>query len=320
MRFDLVLPENIEEALEQKRDTDRWFAGGTDLLPELKTEVARPARLVNLKQIQGLDHVEATADGIQIGGLTTLAALAEDERIRAHYRALAQACDVSASPQIRSAATLAGNLNQDSRCAYWRNGFPCYLHGGDRCHAREGEHREAAVTGYADCVHVHPSDPANGLVVFQAEILTRGRAGERRIPAESFFSAPTAQDPRMNVLEPDEVIMSIALPGVSSNTRSAYVKAMDRASWAFALASAAVQVEIEQGLVKSARVVLGGVAPVPWRERQVESLLTGERWDESVIIRASRGALADARPLPQTGYKVRLARAMIRRALKECLA
>ncbi len=331
MNFEIAFPQTIDEAVSAKENGARWFAGGTDLIPQIKSDVLYPndivttTRLVNLKRVHDLRGIssgvqlDSTSDGVRIGALTTLTEISEHETIRKNYRALAQACELAASPQIRNVATIGGNLNQDSRCAYYRNGFNCYLRGGEKCFMRDGENRDAAVIGYHDCVHVHPSDPANALVAFDAQIVVRGRAGERTIAAQDFFRAPDANDARMNVLNADEMITEIVLPRVSENTRSVYVKAMDRAVWTFALASVAVRVEIRETRSENARVVFGGVAPIPYREFRVEKTLSGKEWNENLVTQGEFGVLENAMPLAHNSYKIRLARGMLKRALRECL-
>lgn len=325
MNFDVAFPETFDDAISVNENGARWFAGGTDLIPEIKNDLAAPTRLVNLKRIDALRGIRETSDGVRIGALTTLSEIAEHNILREKYRALAQACELAASPQIRNMATIGGNLNQDSRCAYYRSGFDCFLRGGDKCFMRDGENREAAVIGYHDCVHVHPSDPANALLAFDAQIAARGREGERVIAAQEFFRAPDAQDRRMNVLGADEMITAIVLPRVGKDTRSAYVKAMDRATWAFALVSVAVRVETRERIASDSRrleivrVVLGGVAPIPYREFRVEEKLLGAEWNENLVTQGEFEVLEDAQPLAHNAYKIRLARAMVKRAVGECL-
>lgn len=320
MNFEYAFPETVSEAIAAKHTNARWFAGGTDLIPELKNDLVAPARLVNLKGVQGLRGIVENAQGVTIGALTTLAEISENETIRTRYRAIAQACDLAASPQIRNMGTIGGNLCQDSRCAYFRNGFDCFLRGGDKCYMREGENREAAVIGYHDCVHVHPSDPANALVAFDAHVVVRGRAGERTIALGEFFRAPDAHDPRMNVLEEGDMLTAIVLPRVPENTHSAYVKAMDRAAWTFALASAAVRVELTDAKISNARLVLGGVAPTPWRELRIEKAISGQELGSDLVTQEINGLVEQAMPLTHNAYKLRLVRAMVKRALRECMA
>ncbi len=323
MNFELANPTNLEEALDSKRDGARWFAGGTDLIPELKTNLVAPPRLVNLKRIHGLRGIQLTEEGVRIGALTTLAEIARHETLLGEYTALAQACELAASPQIRGVATIGGNLCQDSRCPYYRNGFNCWLRGGDTCYMREGENREAAVIGFGDCVHVHPSDPAAALAVFDARIVTQARAGGRTIPVLEFFHAPDAADRRMNVLADDEIVTAIDLPRVTPNTRSVYLKAMDRATWTFALASVAVRAEVTrtaEGMSRldGVRVVFGGIAPVPWRELRIDQTLSGMTWNEESVTQVTADLLSQAQPLAHNRYKIRLARGILKRALQEC--
>ena len=319
MSFEFANASDLREANALYVENARWFAGGTDLIPEIKLGLKMPARLVNLKHIADLRGIQHNADGVRIGALTTLSEIAAHPLLREKYRALAQACDVSASPQIRNVGTLGGNLNQASRCAYYRNAFPCFLNGGAKCFARDGENRESAVIGYGDCVHVHPSDPANALVLFDAQIFVQSGAGERVIAAQDFFRAPDANDTRMNVLARDEIITAIHLPNLKKSTRSVYVKAMDRAAWTFALASVALCVEIQNDCIENARVVFGGVAPIPWQEFRIVNTLSGKKADMDLVTQGLENVLHDAQPLTQNRYKVRLARGLLKRALKECL-
>jgi xanthine dehydrogenase YagS FAD-binding subunit len=315
MPFEFTSPSTIEEALELHSDGARWFAGGTDIIPEFKAGLAAPTRLVNLKRLPELRGIRFAEDGLHLGALATLTDIAENPRVRSEYAALAQACELAASPQIRNAGTIGGNLCQDSRCPYYRGEFHCYLKGGEICYMHQGENRSAAVVGYHDCVHVHPSDPANALVAFDAEILARGHAGDRIIRAEHFFHAPQGHARRMHVLEQGEFIREILVPRPSPSARSVYLKAMDRATWTFALASAAVRLDLDGAQVREARVVIGGVAPLPWREVRVEALLRGARLDEELAAKAAAEALREAEPLAHNAYKVRLARALVKRAL-----
>ena len=190
MAFDFTSPTTLEDAFALWQDKARWFAGGTDLVAETKTMLAQPTRLINLKPIAELRGIHQTEHDLRIGALATLTELAEDKFILEHFPALAQSCDLSASPQLRNVATLGGNLAQDSRCPYYRGSFKCWLKGGDNCFMREGENREAAVVGYHECVHVHPSDPINALVALDAKIIVRTEDGQREIPAGDFCRAP----------------------------------------------------------------------------------------------------------------------------------
>ncbi len=320
MPFEYATPTTIEQALEFYSAGAQWLAGGTDVIPEFKSGLTDPTRLVNLKGLRELHGIEFAADGLHIGALTTLTEIAKNERIKNEYSALAQACELAASPQIRNAGTIGGNLAQDSRCPYYRGDFRCYLKGGEVCFMREGENRSAAVIGYHDCVHAHPSDPAPALIALDAELLVRGLAGERIVRVADLFHAPQGTDRRMTTLQPGEFIRTVLIPHAPANSRSVYLKAMDRATWTFALAGAAVRVDFDGGQVREARVVLGGVAPTPWRELRVEETLRGARLDEELAGRAAAESLREAIPLAQNSYKIRLARALVKRALIQLIS
>lgn len=314
MTFEFTSPRTLDEALRLWQPDARWYAGGTDLVPEIKTELAAPTRLINLKKIPELNGIAETERGLRLGGLATLTELGAHPGIRQHYRALAQACELAASPQLRNVATVGGNLNQDSRCAYYRGGFNCWLKGGSTCYMREGENREAAILGYHECVHVHPSDPANALIALDATLTLRSAEGQREIPAGEFFRAPSGEDRRLNDRRPDEVIAEINLPKFS-NSRSVYLKAMDRAAWGFALVSAAVRLDFDGEKIAEARIVLGGVAPTPWRVPESERLLVGQTVSPDLAARAADLALQNAQPLSHNAYKIRLAKALVKRAV-----
>jgi xanthine dehydrogenase YagS FAD-binding subunit len=319
MPFEFVSPSTLEEAIQAHADGAQWYAGGTDVIPGFKAGLVNPKRLVNLKRIDALRGIWLSEDGLHLGALVTLNEVASHPGVVTKYQALAQACEMSASPQIRNVATIAGNLCQDSRCPYYREGFPCYLGGGEACYVLKGENRRAAVIGYRDCAHVHPSDPAVALMAYDAEILVSGPGEDAVIPIASFFTPPQGNARRMNVLRRGQVIREIRLPNLGDESRSEFVKAMDRAAWAFALVSAAVRLELSLGLVVNARVVLGGVAPLPWREMRVEKALMGTPLTESSASHVSAQTLLDASPLSHNRYKLRLARALVKRALLDLL-
>ncbi|MBI3537194.1 MAG: FAD binding domain-containing protein, partial [Chloroflexi bacterium] len=234
------------------------------------------------------------------------------------YRALADACELSASPQIRNVGTMGGNLAQESACEYYRGDFHCWLKGGEKCFMREGENRHAAIFGYNECVHVHPSDPAIALVALDAKIFVRGKNGAREIAAAEFFQRPTADNRRLNVLGDDELITNIQLP-LFPNSRSAYEKAMERATFTHALVSAAVRLDFDGEKISAARVVLGAVAPIPWREARAEEILVGKKLSDEIIAHAAEVIARDAQSLAQNAYKVRLARALVKRGLMQLM-
>ena len=276
--MELLRPSSADEAKAALGNGSVALAGGTEVVPLLREGLVHADTLVHLA-----DAVPRGIDGTTIGAGTTLAELEIDPQIP---QALRQACSLAASPQLRSMGTLGGNLLQATRCWYWRLGFDCWLHGGERCFAQDGAHREHAVFGNDDCASAHPSDPAAALVALNATL----RTSRRELPVADLYRLPTADDRNVTTLAPDELILEVDVPVPDAST---YLKAMDRRKWAFPLVGVAA--------VRSAggiRIALAGVAPIPW------------------TVDAAT-ALDDATPLPGTAYKVEIARALVRRALEE---
>jgi len=297
--------------------TIRPLAGGTDLLTLMKGEIASPERLVDIKRATGLDNsIQETKDGLVVGALATLAAIETNPRIKERYPALAEAAAIAATPQLRNMATLGGNLLQRPRCWYFRNAaIPCWLKGGDTCPAHDGENRLHALFGGGPCVAVHPSDPATALLALDASVRLRGAAGERTVPLADFFTLPTDDHQVETIIHPDDVLLDVRVPAWMAGMRSTYLKAMDRKVWAFALVAVAAAIRVEDGRIANARVVLGGVAPIPWRCRNAERTLIGAAPDAGLFDRAADAALDDAAPLQHNAYKIPLARTLVRRAI-----
>ena len=275
--MELLRPESAEAAAAALGNGSVALAGGTELVPLLRDGIVRAEKLVELREV-----VPRGIDGTRIGAGTTLAELEVDQEIP---HALREACSLAASPQLRSMGTLGGNLLQATRCWYWRLKFPCYLHGGDRCHARAGQHREHAIFGNERCASAHPSDPAAALLALGARLHTTAR----ELPLAELYRLPTDDDREVTALEPGELILEVEVPRPEA---SVYLKAMDRRKWSFALVGVAAA-RLSDGV----RVALAGVAPIPWEL-------------------PSADALEHATPLPGTAYKVDIARALIRRALE----
>lgn len=317
-------PESIEQAMTMLATSEatnpdiRPLAGGTDLLTLMKSDIVRPDTLIDLKRVAELDdRIETTAAGTTIGALTTLAQLEHDPTIRSTYGALAGSAGQAATPQLRNMATLGGNVLQRPRCWYFRDPeIACWLKGGDGCPARDGENSHHAIFQESPCVAVHPSDSASALIALDAEVRVRGAAGDRTIPIGEFFTLPTDDHRRENVLAPGELIFGFHLPAPAHGTRSVYLKAMDRKVWAFALVGVAASVTVTDGTISDARVVLGGVAPIPHRLTAVEDALRGQSPDDGLFTRAAALGLDGAAPLSHNGYKVDLAKALIQRALE----
>jgi len=314
-------PRDLRQAvalLTQAREKGRSasiVAGGSDLLGMVKERLVAPDVLVNLKAINGLDQVAAQGDGVKIGGLITLDALSRDPVIRSRYTVLAEAAESVGTPQIRNVATLAGNVCQRPWCWYFRNGFPCLKNGGNRCYAATGENQFHAIFGGGPSHIVHPSDTAPALVALDAKFRLVGPSGERVVPAGEFFTLPRVDPLRENVLAKDELLVTVHLPATPRGVRSAYHKVLDREAWTHAVVSAAVVLDVDGQVCRSARIVLGGVAPIPWRLPKVEAMLAGQRLTPELAAKAGAAAVEGAMPLAKNGYKVPLTKAVVRRTL-----
>jgi xanthine dehydrogenase YagS FAD-binding subunit len=276
---ELLRPSSAAEATAALGNGSVALAGGTELVPLLRDGLVRADTLVQLTEA-----VPRGIDGGRVGAGTTLAELETDPQIP---QALREACSLAASPQLRSMGTVGGNLLQATRCWYWRLGFDCWLHGGERCLARDGAHREHAIFGNELCASAHPSDVAAALLALRATL----RTTRRELPVAGLYRLPSRDDRSTTTLAPDELILEI---DVATPEASTYLKAMDRRKWAFPLVGVAAA-KTAAGI----QVALAGVAPIPW-------------------TLDSAAALDDATPLPGTAYKVEIARALVQRALREC--
>jgi xanthine dehydrogenase YagS FAD-binding subunit len=252
---------------------------------------------------------------LKIGGLTTLDTVSRDPRIRKEYTVLAEAAGIVGTPQIRNAGTLAGNVCQRPWCWYFRNGFPCLKNGGKICFSVSGENQLHAIFGGGPSYIVHPSDTAPALVALDAQFHIAGPSGERVVPAAEFFQLPRVDASRENVLAKDEVLTAVQLPLVHPNVRSTYHKVLDREAWTHAVVSAAIVLEMDHETCRSARVVLGGVAPIPWRLQKVEAMLQGQRITPELAAAAGEAAIEGAHPLAKNKYKLPLTKAVVKRTI-----
>ena len=295
-----------------------FSGGGSDLLGLVKERIIAPDVVVNLKTISGQDQIEPVGRGTRIGGLVTLDALSHDALVRSQFTVLAEAAEGVATPQIRNVGTLAGNLCQRPWCWYYRNGFPCYKAGGNRCFSFAGENQFHAIFGGGPSYIVHPSDTAPALVALDAVFHLVGPVGQREMPASEFFVLPRRDPARENVLGDEDLLAAVEIPAPPAPPavrRSAYHKVMDRESWTHAIVSAAVVLEMDGAVCRAARIVLGGVAPVPWRVPDAERILVGQRVTPALAASAAEVAVAGARPLSKNGYKVALTTAVVERTL-----
>jgi xanthine dehydrogenase YagS FAD-binding subunit len=315
--FEWSEPRTVAEAVGQLGPTALAKAGGVELMDLLKERIIAPARLVSLQRVPGLDRVEDRAgEGMRIGPLVTLARLAEDAAVRARYRALAEAAGHAATPQIRNMATLGGNLLQRPRCWYFRSEqFVCERKGGDRCFAYDGENAYHAVFGHRVCCAVHPSSLACALVALGAAVELTGPRGARVVALEQFFVAPESVGVRDTVRADDEVLSGVVLPAPAAGASSAYSKQAQKQSYDWPLVEVAVNVERSGERCVRASIVLGAVAPTPWRARAAEAVLVGRAIDSASAREAGRAAHVGAIPLRDNGYKLPLVETAVRRAV-----
>lgn len=301
-----------------REDGSDYIAGGTDLLQLLKDGVRRPRRVIDITGL-GWTAIEADRSGLRIGALARMSDVADHPGVREQYPAISQALLASASPQVRNMATIGGNLLQRTRCVYFRDiATACNKRDpGSGCSALHGENRLHAVLGGSEhCVATHASDLAVALVALDASVVLHGSGGERRVALEGFHLLPGDTPERETVLEPGEVIAAIEVPASALARRSRYRKVRDRASFEFALASAAVALDVHIGAIRDARVAMGGVGTKPWRAREAEAALKGKRPNGETFAAAAHQALAGAKPLEQNAFKIELAQQAVIRALE----
>jgi xanthine dehydrogenase YagS FAD-binding subunit len=326
--FEWISPTTVAEAVNAlksagaPKDVDdgaRPIAGGQDLLTTMKDYITRPARVVNLKGIRGLDRIVPDGQGgLRIGALVTVAQLEDHPAVRRNFPGLSEAAHSIATPQIRNLGTVGGNLCQRPRCWYFRlEEVVCLKKGGSECYAAKGENKYNAIFGGGPSYIVHPSDLAPMLTALGASVSVAGPGSKRTIQLEKFFTLPAEGNLRReNVLQNDEIITEIHVPASKFAAHSTYLKFKERDSMDFALAAVAAAVTLGANkTVTEARLVLGGVAPVPWRVPKAESALIGKTLNREVLMNAAEIALAGAEPLEKNAYKIPLTQTLVRRAL-----
>jgi xanthine dehydrogenase YagS FAD-binding subunit len=316
--FELSRAESIEEAIRagarsktaQQGADVRFVAGGTTLLDLMKLYVERPTKVIDISRLR-LDGIEETpSGGVKIGAMVRNADLANDATIQKDYLVLSQALLAGASAQLRNMATTGGNLLQRTRCVYFRDtATPCNKREpGTGCSAIGGFNRTMAILGTSDhCIASNPSDMSVAFTALEATIHIKGPNGDRSLPIDDFFLLPGSTPQRENVMEPGDLITHVTLPPPAPGSRSVYLKLRDRASYEFALASAAVVMSITCGRIDRVRVAMGGVGVKPWRSKEAEAELTGQFLNAATYKSAAEAALRGARPQSQNGFKVELA-------------
>jgi len=318
INFKIAEPQTINQVTSlaiDKKDMYYLMAGGTDLLAEIKDEIIEPEVVVDLKSISDLSYIKKEKDGVRIGALTSLTQLAEDPLIKNDYPVLHEAANSVASPQLRNMGTAGGNLCQRPRCWYYRDPqVKCLKKGGSRCFAFRGKNKYHAILGGGLCYIVHPSDLAPALISLDAEISISSPQGDKAIPLENFYILPKVNIRKENILEPNEVLREIKVPLAKKGEKSTYSKFIERGVWDFAVVSAAVKGTVSGGIFRDIKIVLGGVAPIPWRLTKAENIIKGKKVTEDLVREAAREALKEAKPLEENGYKKELAEIVLYRA------
>ena len=313
--------EQVPSLLGRSWDDAVVMAGGTDLVGEMKDYAAVPKRVVNLKSIEGLDYIRQDDAGMRIGALTTLTDVLENSAVSQDLPVLHQAVSVIASPQIRNMATLAGNILQRPRCWYYRSeDFPCLKKGGARCYAVGGVNTYHAIFGSGPSYIVHPSDAAPALMALGATVNIHGPRGANEVVLDDFFTMPEMNIRRENILRPNEIVTEITIPKPEANSKGMFLKVRERESIDFALVSLAAQMTVVNGTCERASLVLGGVAPIPWRAVEAEDYLRGRRITEARAESAAEAAVEDAAPMPHNGYKVEIAKNLVKQAVQALAA
>ena len=318
--FDLVQPTSIEDAVDILKDNgeEAWvLAGGLDTFDWLKDRIKRPRIVVDLGAIEEIKGIRDEAGGLEIGAMTTLTEVANHQRVRAEYSLLANAAEHVATPQIRNQGTLGGNVSQDTRCWYYRSGWPCYRAGGNVCYASAplAMNREHCILGRSRCVAVNPSDTAPALIALDAKMVVQSPR-RRLYDAEDYFIGPSVDIMRMTVLEPGDLLTQIHIPAAWANSSFYFEKVRDRGSWDFQLVSVAAAFRMSGSTIEEARIAVNGVAPYPVRLDAVERLVQGTSADEATQNAAGELAIQGSRALRHNDYKIPMMRNLVRRAVR----
>src|SRR5208282_2719815 len=318
--FQLLLPNSIADAqkLLEQHGSDAWvLAGGLDSFDWLKDRIKKPKVVVDLSGIAELKGIRSTAEGIEIGAMTTLTEVVQHPVIREKYKLLADSAELVASPQIRNQGTIGGNVSQDARCWYYRAGWPCYRAGGNICYADtpEGRNREHAIL-YADrCVAVNPSDSAPALIALDAKFVLQTPQGERIVEAENYFIGPEIDITRLHVLQPGDLLTSIRIPSTWAGAQFYFEKVRDRNVWDFPLLNVASAMILSGGTIERMRIAVNGAAARPLRLKVVEDAVRSQPRNAATGEMAGKLSVQGAVPLQFNAYKIPLMRNLVKRAL-----
>jgi len=324
--FELYKPKTVADAvaLLDQHKKDAWkLAGGNDSLSWFKDRIKRPKVVVDLSGIAEMKGVKQTADGIEIGALTTLSEIENNPVVKKSYRLLADAAGKVASPQIRNNGTIGGNVSQDARCWYYRSGLPCYRAGGNTCFADtpEGQNREHALFDANRCVAVSQSDMAPTMIALDAKMVVRSAKGERVVAAEEYFIGPRIDITHMTQLQPEDLLVAIRIPKGWAGARFYFEKVTDRRSWDFPLVNVAAALKTDAGgVVQEARVAVGGVSCTPRRITVAEEAVKGKKVDQELAQLAGQTSTRGARPLNYNHFKIPLMANLVMRSVRDAKA
>src|SRR6516162_3481179 len=319
--FQLYQPSSVADAqklLQQNGQDALVLAGGLDSMDWLKDRIRKPKVVVDLSGIDELKGIRETADGVEIGAMTTLTEVARNPLIRGKYGVLAQAAELVASPQIRNQGTIGGNVSQDTRCWYYRAGWPCYRAGGNICYADTpvGRNREHAILHAERCVAVNPSDTAPAFIALDAKFVVMTPKGQQVIDAENYFVGTAMDITRMNILRPGYLLTAIRIPSTWAQADFYFEKVRDRNVWDFPLVNVAAAMKFSGATIQGIRLAVGAVAARPLRLTRVEAAVTGKPRNAETAELAGQLAIEGAAPLRYNGYKVPLMRNLVKRAIR----
>ena len=318
--FDLLQPNSIAEArkLFEQHGREAWvLAGGLDSFDWLKDRIKQPKSVVDLSGVEELKGIRNTSDGIEIGAMTTLTEVVQHPVIKEKYGLLAEAASLVASPQIRNQGTIGGNVSQDTRCWYYRAGWPCYRAGGNICYADtpEGRNREHAILRADRCVAVNPSDTAPALISLDAKFVISTRKGERLVNAEDYFVGPDIDITRLHILEPGDLLTAIRIPSAWAGAKFYFEKVRDRNVWDFPLLNVGSALVMSGDKIERIRIAVNGAAARPLRLMAVENAVRGLPANAATGEMAGKLAVQGAVPLQFNAYKIPLMRNLVKRAI-----
>ena len=317
-QFEYAAPKSTQQAVGLLGPNAQILAGGTDLLALMKDDIVTPKRVVNIKDVEELSYVKALHDAFVIGAVARLDDLVNNAVLRKRFPMLANAVDEAASPQIRNMATIGGNLCQRPRCWYFRSGFGLLAMRDGKSMVADGDNRNHAIIGNdGPAKFVSPSTIAPALIAYGAGVNIWGQKGRRTVALEKFYRTPKSEGELEHDLQPNEILMEVALPAmdVALPTHTAQYEVRQKATFDWPMAMASVALWMDGRTVKKANIVLGAVAPIPWVSKEAAAELEGKPLNEQTIEAASKAAVSIARPLSKNGYKVQLTQVAVKRAL-----